>query len=75
MRCVLLERVRYRLPGGTDRLVWGVVVAEADGFYLLFVRKPDDNWPDMLVVTTPSEERIFEDFEGFQFPVDRGLCS
>jgi hypothetical protein len=69
MKCILLRQVRYRLPA-TDRLVWAVVIAEAEGLTLLYVRKPDPNRQDSLIVAVEDVKNGFhEDARGSRFPV------
>jgi hypothetical protein len=67
MRCVVLRKVPYKLPG-TKRIVWGVIVGESRSLSLLFVRKPDEKHEHMLAITMENvPERVFENVDASQF--------
>ena len=73
MKCCILRKVAYRLPGKKKRLVWAVVIAERDGLSLLFVKKPDEQWADSLVVTIENvAQRCYEDVVTSRFPLEKG---
>jgi hypothetical protein len=69
MKCVVLRKVPYKLPG-TKRIVWGVIVGESHSLSLLFVRKPDEKHEHSLAITTENvTERVFENVDASQFSV------
>ena len=69
MRCVVLRKVPYKLPG-TKRIVWGVIVGQSGGLNLLFVRKPDEKHEHSLAITMENvPERLFENVDASQFLV------
>ena len=65
-----MRKVPYRI-GGTNRLRWGVILAERQGLSLLFIHKPDEDRPHSIVVATENvAERIFEDVSSNCFPIE-----
>lgn len=76
MKALLLERVPFRLPGKARRLIWAVVIAQREGLSLLYVKRPDENWSDSLVVAVQKpKERYFEAADRFSFPLEGGDLS
>ncbi len=72
MKCCVVQKVPYRLPG-SSRLVWAIILAQREGLSLLFVRKPDEQRSDALVVATENvAERCFEDVSVSRFPLGQG---
>ena len=72
MACCILRKVTYRLPG-TDRLVWGVVLAENEGLSLLFVEKSDNHRTHAIAIAVENPvERVYEEAKtsGFQIEQD-----
>ena len=70
MKCCLVRKVSFRLPG-TNRLVWAIVLSEREGLALLFVRKPDDNYSHSIVIARENvAERIFEISNASGFPFE-----
>jgi hypothetical protein len=70
MKPSIIRKAPYRLPG-TNRIVWGVVLAESQGLSLLFVRSPDKNGNHTLTIATENAERVFESVNVSSFPIDR----
>ena len=72
MKTCVMRRVEYRIPR-TNRLTWGIVLAQGEGLSLLFVEKPNGNLSHALVIATESEaERIYESVNVSDFPLERG---
>lgn len=70
MKCCILRKVPYRLPG-TDRLVWAVILVEREGLSLLFVRKLDKQRSHMLAIATENvRERVFETVNASTFQLE-----
>lgn len=69
MKSVILRKVPYRM-GGKSRLLWAFVLAQAQGLTLLFVQKPDDNYPHALTIACEDSAGVFEDVKGNRFPVE-----
>jgi hypothetical protein len=73
MGAILLRKVAYKLPGPKGQLRYGVVICENEGCALLFVKSPDEHWPDSLVLAAENVGmRYYEDVEMSRFPVERG---
>ena len=73
MKCFLIEKVRFKLPGKPLRFIWAVVVAERDGLSLLWIKAPDSNWQDTLTVAIQNpQERCYEEADRFVFPIQEG---
>ena len=70
MKCCLVRKVSFRLPG-TNRLVWAIVLSEREGLALLFVRKPDDNYSHSIVIALENVgERIYEESNASVFSME-----
>jgi hypothetical protein len=70
MKPCIVRKAPYRIPG-TNRIIWGVVLAECQGLSLLFVRSPDKNGNHTLTIATENAERVFESVNVSSFPIDR----
>lgn len=74
MSIMLVEKVRYRIPG-TSRLIWAIVLAQREGLSLLFVRSPDDvpgaAHPLAIATENNTRERVYEDVKTSCFPLER----
>jgi hypothetical protein len=70
MRAYLLEKVRVKLR---NRLLWAAVIAERGGVSLLFVKRPDEQWRDLLVFAAENlEVRCFEPVHASRFELEAG---
>lgn len=71
MEYCVLRKVAYRLPG-TNRLVWAVILSEAEGLSLLFVRKPDEKRSHTIALATENvSNHYFEDApNASRFPME-----
>lgn len=75
-KAYLLEKVRFKCSGKNGRLIWAVVVGQKEGLSLLYVRKPDENWSDTLVVAIQNpEQHYWEEANRFVFPVEHSDMS
>lgn len=73
MRCILLQKVRLRMG---SRLLWAALISEREGVSLLFVKKPDENWQDMLLLATENvRERCYEPVHASRFELAEGDLS
>jgi len=73
MKCFLLEKVRFKLPGKKPRLIWGVLVSQREGLGLIYIKKPDQNWQDTLTVAIANpQENCWEAANRFVFPLEQG---
>jgi len=72
MNCCVLRKVPLRLAG-TSWLVWGIILAQREGFCLVFVQRPDEKRSHFLTIAVENvEERVFEDPKAtFRFPVEQ----
>ncbi|MHC1769075.1 MAG: hypothetical protein AB9869_33135 [Verrucomicrobiia bacterium] len=70
MKCLLLERVRFKLDG--ERLVWGIVLCQRQGLSLLYIPRPDPDRDNTLTVAVQTQENIFEAADTFSFPLEQG---
>ncbi len=75
MKPCILRKVVYKLPE-SDNLRWGIVLCRREGLTLLYIPRCDENGSHKLGVCTENiEERLFEDAETSQFPIeDEDLC-
>jgi hypothetical protein len=72
MRCIVVQKVPYRLTG-TNRLVWGVILAQYGATCLLFVQATDDKKSSLLVFAEEdTRDNVYEQVRSAEFPVDRG---
>jgi len=55
---------------GKSRLVWAFILAQSQGLTLLFVQKPDDNYPHALAIACEDSAGVFADVEGNRFPLE-----
>lgn len=74
MKCFILQKVPFKLPGKNGRLIWGVLISRSssDGLCLIYVKKPDENWADTLVAAFPNPKGYFEPAERFVFALGDG---
>ena len=75
MKCFLLQKVPFRLPGKRGRMVWGVVVGRSrtDGVSLIYVRKPQEDAESSLVAAIENpQEQCFEAANQFVFRLGDG---
>jgi len=71
-KCFLLEKVRFKCSGKNGRLIWAVVVGQKNGLSLLYVKAPDSNWEDSLLVAIQNPEKHYwEEANRFVFPVEK----
>lgn len=70
MKSVVLRKVPYR-TSGKPRLLWAFVLAQSRGLALLFIQKPDDNYPHALAIASEDLGGVFEDVAGAsRFPLE-----
>ena len=76
MKTCILRKVVYR-PPETTMLRWGIVLCQNGGLTLLYVPRCDEQGSHKLAICTENvDERLFEDVESSQFPLeDEDLCS
>ena len=61
MNCCIIRKVPYRLAE-TNRLVWGLIVAESQGLSLIFLQARKDNGSHALAIATENVgERVYEE--------------
>jgi hypothetical protein len=70
MKASKLRKVPYRVPE-TDRIVWGIVLAESKGMALLFVRSFQKGGNDHLAIAAEKSEGVFEAAGVSAFPIKR----
>ena len=71
MNCLLVEKVKFKLPGSSPRFIWGIVLCERQGLFLLYIPKPDDNWASSLTLAVRNpQEQCYEGADRFVFPVE-----
>ena len=68
MKCFLLQKVRYLLKG--RGIIWAVLISQRQGLSLLYVRRPDAQWSNSLVVAIEGNG-FFEDAPGSRFPLEK----
>jgi hypothetical protein len=70
VKCCVLQKVPYRIPG-TTRIAWAVVVAQREGLTLLFFQKHHEKHSHSLVIATENPaERVYEDVKVNRFPLE-----
>ena len=69
MKCFLLQKVRYLIKG--RGIVWAVLLYQREGLSLLYVKRPDAQRSDSLVVAIEGNG-FYDDAPGSRFPLEKG---
>lgn len=70
MKPVIMRKVPYRIPK-SNRLVWAIILGQAEGLSLLFVQRPDQKSSHTIVIATENvSERVFENVNTSRFPLE-----
>ena len=67
-----IRKVPYRISG-TNRIVWGVVLAKSEGLSLLFVRSLLKKGSDHLAIAKENPEGVFDAAGVSSYPIKRPL--
>ena len=71
MKCCIIRRVPFKIPGIKSRMLWGHIIAENEGLALVLVPKPEHSQPHSLFIAAENiAERVFEPVTPHRFDLE-----
>jgi hypothetical protein len=71
MKYCLIQKVPFKWPGRKTRILWGHILCQHDGLALVFVPKPEKDWPHSIFIAAENTvEHVFESVGPHRFDME-----